>query len=244
MDYRVNKRTRFWLLSIGTLLAVGVTLSLGRWQLSRAAEKEAMLASIGERGRQLELAGATLLGHMAAQDLMHRRISARGRWLADRTVFLDNRVMNAQTGFYVVTPLQIEGSRVAVLVQRGWAPRNFADRTRLPKVDSPAGVVEVSGRVAAPPSRLLEMGRPGAGAIRQNLDLTQFSAEIQMPTAAVTILQTGDVGDGLLRDWPPVNMGVEKNYGYAFQWFGLSALLAILYVWFQIVRRFIARKKT
>jgi len=131
-----------------------------------------------------------------------------------------------------------------VLVQRGWVPRNFADRTLLPKVDSPAGVVEVSGRVAPAPSRLLEMGRPEAGVIRQNLDLTQFSAEIQMPTAAVTILQTGDVGDGLLRDWPPVNMGVEKNYGYAFQWFGLSALLAILYVWFQIVRRFIARKKT
>ena len=244
MDYRVNKRTRFWLLSIGTLLAVGVTLSLGRWQLSRAAEKEAILASIEERGRQVELAGGSLLGNMAAQELMHRRISARGRWLAERTVFLDNRVMNAQTGFYVVTPLQIEGSRVAVLVQRGWAPRNFADRTRLPKVDSPAGVVEVSGRVAPPPSRLLEMGRSEAGVIRQNLDLTRFSAEIQMPMAPVSILQTGDAGDGLLRDWPPVNMGVEKNYGYAFQWFGLSALLAILYVWFQIVRRFIARKKT
>jgi surfeit locus 1 family protein len=243
MDYRVNERIKFWLITLGTLVAIGITVSLGRWQLSRAAEKEAMHASIEERGQQAVLAGTTLLGSMPADELVHRRISVKGRWLADQIVFLDNRVMNGQTGFYVVTPLQIEGSRLAVLVQRGWVPRNFAERTLLPKVDSPAGVVEVSGRVAPPPTKLLEMGRPEAGVIRQNLDLAQFSAEIQLPMAEVSILQTGDPGDGLLRDWPPVNMGVEKNYGYAFQWFGLSALVAILYVWFQIVRRFIARKK-
>jgi cytochrome oxidase assembly protein ShyY1 len=30
--------------------------------------------------------------------------------------------------FYVVTPLLLEGSGAVVLVQRGWAPRNFVDR--------------------------------------------------------------------------------------------------------------------
>jgi surfeit locus 1 family protein len=239
----VNERIKFWLMTLGTLVAIGITVSLGRWQLSRAAEKEATHASIEARGQQPELSGTTLLGGMPADELVHRRISVRGRWLADRIVFLDNRVMNGQTGFYVVTPLQIDGSRLAVLVQRGWVPRNFSDRTLLPRVDSPAGVVEVAGRLAPPPTKLLEMGRPQGGVIRQNLDLAQFSAEIQMPMAPVSILQMGVAGDGLLRDWPPVNMGVEKNYGYAFQWFGLSALLAILYVWFQIVRRYIARKK-
>jgi len=33
-----------------------------------------------------------------------------------------------------------------------------------------------------------------------------------------------------------VASGVEKHHGYAFQWFGLSALIALLYVWFQIVQ--------
>jgi len=36
-----------------------------------------------------------------------------------------------------------------------------------------------------------------------------------------------------------VGTGVDKHYGYAFQWFGLCGLMALLYVWFQIVRRFI-----
>jgi surfeit locus 1 family protein len=44
------------------------------------------------------------------------------------------------------------------------------------------------------------------------------------------------VADGLRRDWPVVDAGLGKHYGYAFQWFGLSALFAGLYVWFQLLR--------
>jgi surfeit locus 1 family protein len=45
------------------------------------------------------------------------------------------------------------------------------------------------------------------------------------------------------RDWPAVSSGVDKHYGYAFQWFGLCGLIALLYVWFQIVRRFIRPRR-
>jgi surfeit locus 1 family protein len=239
----VNERTKFWLVSIGTVIAVGVTLSLGRWQLSRAAEKEAIQASIEERTLQVELDGATLLGNMPVNDLVHRRIALKGRWLADKTVFLDNRQMNGRPGFYVVTPLQLDGSRLAVLVQRGWVARNFDDRSRVPTIATSQDLVEVAGRLAPPPAKLYELGAAEAGTIRQNLDMAQFSAEIKVSLAPASILQTGAANDGLLRDWPAVNTGVDRHYGYAFQWFGLSALFAILYVWFQIVRRFLARKK-
>ena len=43
-------------------------------------------------------------------------------------------------------------------------------------------------------------------------------------------------GDGLARDWPAPAADVHKHYGYAFQWFSLSALTVILYVWFQVLR--------
>jgi surfeit locus 1 family protein len=237
----VSEHTKFWLVSVITVIAVGTTLSLGRWQLSRASEKEYLQASIDARGRQAELDGATLLGRLPLEDLIHRRITVRGRWLAANTVFLDNRQMNAKPGFYVVTPLQLEGSRQAVLVQRGWVPRNFNERTQVPRVDTLPGVVEVAGRLAPPPAKLYELGTAQPGPIRQNLDLAQFSAEVGVPLVPVSILQTGAASEGLLREWPVVSTGIDKHYGYAFQWFGLSALMAILYVWFQIVRRFISR---
>jgi surfeit locus 1 family protein len=239
----VSERSKFWLVSIVTVCMVGVTLSLGRWQLSRAAEKEALQMSIEERGRQAELDGSALLGTLPAEQLLHRRISARGRWLADKTVFLDNRPMNAKPGFYVVTPLQLDGSQQAVLVQRGWAPRNFNDRAQTPRIDTPGGGVEVTGLIVPPPAKLYELGSPVAGPIRQNLDLAQFSVEAGVALTPLLIQQTGAASEGLLREWPAVSAGSDKNYGYAFQWFGLSALMAILYVWFQIVRRFFKRPR-
>ncbi|KAB7565604.1 SURF1 family protein, partial [Verminephrobacter sp. Larva24] len=83
-------------------------------------------------------------------------------------------------------------------------------------------------------------GGDGASSrIRQNLDLAAFRAETGLALANLTVLQTGPASEGLRRDWPAIDTGVDKHYGYAFQWFGLCGLMAVLYVWFQIVRRFI-----
>jgi surfeit locus 1 family protein len=42
--------------------------------------------------------------------------------------------------------------------------------------------------------------------------------------------------DKLLRRWAQPNYGSEKNYGYMVQWWALSALITLLYVWFQWIR--------
>ena len=166
---------------------------------------------------------------------MYRPIQLRGTWLAQYTVFLDNRQMNGKAGFYVVTPLQLEGSRAAVLVERGWAPRNFMRREQLPPVETPPGQVEVRGRLAPPPAKLYEFAGAGEGSIRQNLDLAQWRAETGLALPDVAVRQTGGPSEGLLREWPEASSGAEKNYGYAFQWWALSALISILYVWFQFI---------
>ncbi len=247
-----RQRSSFWLLTIATVLAVGVTLSLGRWQLSRAAEKEQYQASVEARGQEASLSVQALLENIKGDALIHRRIEVRGHWLADKTVFLDNRQMNAKPGFYVLTPLQLEGRSEVVLVQRGWVARNFMDRAVLPIIQSPMGVVTVAGRSAPPPAKLFELGQnpgnnPGnsqgitqASAIRQNLDWAQFKAETHLNLLPLSIQQQGAPSEGLLREWPQPASGIDKHYGYAFQWFGLSALITLLYVWFQLVKRFLA----
>ncbi len=231
----MNARFRFCLIALSTLLAVALTLSLGRWQLRRAAQKEAFQAHIdaGTALPKLTSQALTVQGDQLLQ--LHRLVLLRGRWLAQRTVYLENRQMNNRQGFYVVTPLQLEGSANVVLVQRGWVARNFIDRTLLPKIDTPAASVEIEGRIAPPPSKLFEFEASETGPIRQNLDMKQFASEVGAPLLGVSVQQLGPASEGLQRDWPPVEAGVEKHYGYAFQWFALSALLAILYVWFQIV---------
>ena len=235
----MSSRWKFWLITGVSLLAVAVTLALGRWQLSRAAQKQAVQASISAKADLSPLDGLALAARADPVSEIHRGVILRGHWLAQRTVYLDNRPMINKAGLYVVTPLALEGSATVVLVQRGWVVRNFVDRTSVPKIETPTGVVEIQGRIAPPPAKLYELGGPETGLIRQNLDIAHFSTELGLPLLAVSVQQTGAASDGLLREWPLVSTGVDRNYGYAFQWFGLSGLIAILYVWFQIVRRFI-----
>jgi surfeit locus 1 family protein len=239
---------RFWLITLAAVAAILVTASLGRWQLSRAAQKQALQSLLDQRAalppidnRQL---GGQVDGAGNTQDLTHRAVLLQGRWVPEYTVYLDNRQMQGRPGFFVLTPLRLEGGDgVVVLVQRGWVPRNFQDRKLLPPVQTAPGVVQLTGRIAPPPSRLYEFqsadSSQGSSRIRQNLDLAAFRTETGLALMNLSVLQTGPASDGLQRDWPVIGAGVDKHYGYAFQWFGLSSLIALLYVWFQLVRRFL-----
>ena len=168
--------------------------------------------------------------------LIHRRLVVTGRWLPNHTVFLDNRQMNAKPGFFVLTPLQIEATGEVLVVQRGWAQRSFTDRAALPSVQTSEDRVQIEGHLAPWPSRLYDFGGAETGPIRQNLDLNAYRQETGLKVLEVTLLQSGGPSEGLLREWPLVASGVAKHHGYAFQWFGLSGLIALLYVWFQIVQ--------
>ena len=230
---------RFWVIAAAALLGAFITLQLGLWQLSRAAEKQALQADIDARTALPPLDTAALGGSQAPHVWMHRRVSLRGHWLDRHTVYLENRQMDGKPGFYVLTPLQLDGAAQVVLVQRGWVQRHFNDRTALPELPPAVGTVQVDGRIAPPPAKLYAFESREQGKIRQNLDLAGFAQETGLPLAAYSILQTGPQGDGLLRDWAAIQTGVAKHHGYAFQWFALSGLITVLFIWFQIVRRFI-----
>lgn len=236
---RAALTARFWVIAAAALLGISVTMELGFWQLSRAAEKRALQQAIDQRAAQPPVDNAALAGATMASHGMHRRVNLSGRWLGQYTVYLDNRQMDGKPGFFVLTPLQLDGvSRTVVMVQRGWVPRDFINRTALPELPQTGEVVLIEGRIAPPPSKLYEFESQARGNIRQNLDLAGFAQETDLPLADYSVLQTGPQGDGLRRDWAPIQTGVAKHHGYAFQWFALGALILVLFVWFQIVRRF------
>jgi surfeit locus 1 family protein len=85
----------------------------------------------------------------------------------------------------------------------------------------------------------LAPGAAATGPIRQNLVLADFARETGLKLLPLVVVQE-DVAqapdDGLLRQWPAPAVDVHKHYGYAFQWFALSALVLVLYVWFQVLK--------
>ena len=235
---------------VATLLMVLLTARLGVWQLDRADQKIRLQNALEERGRWPALHQDGLPSAPdQAQANYHRPVQLQGHWVADATVFLENRQMKGRPGFFVFTPLLLESTGSpprAILVQRGWLPRDNNDRTRLPAVPTASDLVQVSGLMAPPPARLFEFEATNKGRIRQNLDVTAYSLETGLPLLPYSVVQTtGDqaAADGLLRDWPAPTVDVHKHHGYAFQWFSLAALLTGLYLWFQLFKPWRARHR-
>jgi len=241
---KLSRKVRFWVLTAAAVLVACVTFSLGQWQLRRAAQKQDLQLAIEAQSNQAILKAQDLADFKSMRDAVHRRATLKGIWRPEQTVFLDNRQMNGKPGFIVITPLVLDGTGQIILVQRGWAPRNFASRAALPEIQTPLGVVTVRGRIAPPPSKLYEFKGAESGRIRQNIDIAIFSREVALPLLAVSMVQIGPANEGLLRDWAAPNVGVEKHYGYAFQWFGLCVLTVGLYVWFQFINSWRIRRKT
>lgn len=237
----MKPRLRFWLIAIATLAGVSITSSLGVWQLSRAAQKEAIRSAMDAQSSATPMVNQELFAQ--SEPPMYRRAVIRGTWMAKHTVFLDNRQMLGRVGFHVVTPLLLEDQNVAILVQRGWVPRNFTQRESLPDVETPQGVVQITGRMAPLPGKLYAFMEGESGAIRQNLDLDTAKKETGLPLVAFTLQQTGSPSEGLLREWPAINTGVDKHYGYALQWFGIGIVMIILFCWTQFVRPALQRRK-
>jgi len=224
---------------VAALAGVAFAARLGVWQLDRARQKVELQASLEARSREPALDAASLARSAdAARAQQHRRVAVRGRWLAERTVFLDNRQMDGKVGFFVVTPLALDAAPATVLVERGWAPRSFTAREALPRIETPSSTVSVAGVVAPAPSRLLEFAAAASGPIRQNLDIDAFARETGLALLPLTIVQheSGATADGLVRHWPAPAADVQKHYGYAAQWFAIAAGIAFLYVWHRFIR--------
>ncbi|MDP1901647.1 MAG: SURF1 family protein [Rubrivivax sp.] len=224
---------------VAAVATAALTARAGLWQLDRAAQKNRLQAALTAQRALPALAVQDLAADAAAAAAqLQRSVVLEGRWLAAQTVYLDNRTMNGRAGFFAVTPLWL-GDGSAVLVQRGWLPRDPVDRTRIVAPPPPEGPVRLLGRIAPEPSRLYEFAAAASGPIRQNLDLQGFALETGLRLRPLTVVQEDGAGaaqDGLLRQWPAPAADVHKHYGYAFQWFAMSALVIGLYVWFQLIR--------
>ena len=230
---------RRFIVLLAALAAALATARLGVWQLDRAAQKIALHDARQARG-VLPPLDAPALARTAqkAAEQAHRRVRLEGTWLGGYSIHLDNRQMNGRPGFFLLTPLQI-GPGDVVLVQRGWLPRDPIERTRLAETATPEGVVRVDGHIAPDIARLYEFEPAASGPIRQNLDIAGYARETGLPLRPLLVLQSEDAAapaDGLKRQWAPAAPDVSKHYGYALQWFALSALITGLYVWYQLLR--------
>ena len=220
--------------TLAALFFFVLTLWLGNWQSERADTKRALQARYDAA---LEAAAIPVGGTLLDRDsVLYRRVEVKGTFDDAQTILLDNRVYNGVAGYHVLTPLKIQGSQLAILVNRGWVAAGRS-RDQLPETPAPQGVIKLAGMATDPHSRYVElMQSTSQGRVWQNLDFERFAANYGARLQPVLLLQTNRTEDGLVRDWPRPDTGVSMHVGYAFQWYSLATTLTVLWLVLNVKR--------
>ncbi len=229
---RAPRRFRPALLpTLAMVAAVVVCVAAGRWQQGRMHAKEALRAQLDAAARMpaVELSALPRAADWPA--LRYRQVVAAGIYRAPVQILVDNRIHDGRAGYHVVTPLELRDGRT-VLVNRGWVAQG-ASRAVLPAVPPPSGQVTVEGRIELPAAGYFELEREaGTGPVWQNLDPARFAAATGVDVLPVVIEQTAAPapGDGLVRDWPAPDFGVDRHRIYMVQWYAFAALAFALWL--------------
>ena len=222
--------------TVAVMLLFPALLALGFWQLDRAAQQAARYSQYQDRRNMepLDLDTAPLVGSNTGT-LLWRRVSIRGIYDGATHYLLDNQVLNGQAGYLVYTPLRLVPGEIRVLVNRGWLPAD-ADRSQLPRLPTPAGVVSLDGLIKdVPVTGILLSGDTwedlAGGMVRvQNVDLNNIARNSGHQFLPFIIRLDAVSEAGFERHWNDPGSGREKHLGYAFQWFLMSVALIIIYL--------------
>jgi surfeit locus 1 family protein len=220
-----------------TLLLLIVLLGLGRWQLARMHEKEALFA-------RFEAAGASIrdLALLPVDEApLFQRVGTIGAYDTAHQFLLDNLTHEGRVGYQVLTPLVIDAGRT-VMVNRGWLPAP-PTREELPVIDVPTHERSVTGRLNDLPSAGIALDAPPVPSdtpwprVVSYPTMAQLEVTLGRPLHPRVLQLDPDQPDGFVREWKPSTFPPERHFGYAVTWFTLAATLLVLYCFAGLRRR-------
>lgn len=221
-------RPSLWM-SVCVLLALGVLLTLGFWQVQRLGWKQDLITKIEQRMSEEPIA----LPQAYKDDLRYRAISVTGTFLNDKQDLLFGRSHKGSTGYLSLMPFQLTDGRL-VLVNRGWVSSTRQTADLWPEGDFD-GEIEIVGLLQKAPARKnnkpyseseikaesLFKVEPKLIAIRQDLpDLLPFYLD--------------QIGPQNLGDYPVLlakRVEVTNNHlQYAITWFAFALIMLVIYL--------------
>ena len=223
-----------WRMTLFVIVMLPLVLSLGAWQLERAAYKQGLMDAYFDKLGALPIEPEIEIDAEAGL-APFTRVRVRGKYLPMQ-LLLDNQIDNSKIGYWVYAPFTAAGA--TWLVNRGWVPAPRL-RSNLPEVAAlPVGEVSLVALVWPDTGTLPLFGEEAVQHISdsvmrvQRLDIEALEALLDIPLAGQELrLEAGQ--PGLLKAAPQtIGFGVERHQGYAFQWFGLALALVTLYYFY------------
>ena len=230
---------RKWLLTtLLVLAAMAVLARLGVWQLDRLAQRRAFNARVMA---ETDLPALRLDTSSVQDDLPsmeYRQVTVIGEYDFAHQVALRNQVWQGNYGVRLLTPLRIDGTDQAVLVDRGWISDQDYKAGDWSQFDE-HGKVTVNGVIRAPQTKP-DFGRisdptPVPGGPFQNAwnlaNIAQMAKQVPYPLLGIYIQQAPDPSWTELpyRSSPELDLTEGPHQSYAIQWFSFAAVLGLGY---------------
>lgn len=231
MPNEIDKAPPKWrmpLLGVIALIMILAMLRLGIWQLDRAEQKSEIANQLALRASQpaSELQAISII-ESQAQAARFRSVILTGHYLSDKTMLVDNQVINGSVGYQVFTPFVIDGFDQQVLIARGWVSVGES-REIIPEIYTNEQTQTLTGRLNNPPAEPPLWNDDYAvrkGQVWQYLPISEVSSVLDAKVFPLVVELAPEASDSaeLVRKWPEIDdQWVAKHQGYAFQWFAMA----------------------
>lgn len=233
-----------WKLTLFYLLLFPLLVGLGFWQLYRADYKQGLQDLYDQRAAA---APVSLSDLKPQQDVAYLPVKLQGRFDNQHHFLLDNRVLNGQPGYEVISGFMLEPAvpmMAAGLVDRVWVNRGWVamqrDRQNLPVIEVVEGIQQIQGQLITPTEAFVLADVPLSGQwpeVIQSIELTVMNERLGTQRALPYLLRLAEDAPGSFQvNWQPVSTAPQKSLGYAAQWFLMALVLTGLFVWAGIQR--------
>lgn len=161
------------------------------------------------------------------------RLQLQGKVQSKQYWLLDNRTLNGQPGYDVLTLFYPTGSALGLLVNFGWVPQGLS-RNKLPQIDLPEQQLRITvqlkqGDLAGFYLPGAERAGTGWPKLIQFIDVHQQAQQSQAQLVDF-IAYAVDSRGFAQPHYQPVVMPPEKHRAYALQWLLLSLSAAVVFI--------------
>jgi surfeit locus 1 family protein len=233
--------SRQWIFTtILAIIAAGVMVRLGFWQLDRLASRRALNERILA---QVDASPLNLDSEFLADDIdlcmmEYRKVEVRGEYAHSQQVSWRNQVYQNRVGVSLLTPLVIQGAEQAILVNRGWIPAEDASPENWAKYDEDGEVIVIGVLRCSQTEQIFNVQpdpthEPGQTALEawNYININQISQQVDLELLSVYIHQYP--GEGLphlpVRSVLDIEVTEGPHLSYTIQWFGFAGALLIGY---------------
>lgn len=227
-DFIENKNFRRFFPPLAATFLIVLFVSLGLWQLDRAAEKNRVQAMF-----EGDASYTRVTGNMPVTEFQN--IEADGQYLDQQQVLIDNMFLDGRPGFYAITAFRYATDEPLLIVNRGWIARSGTNAAK-PDLGVAADMRTIRGRAGFLPRVGIRSGEAFRGeddwpktAIYPTIE--DLSGVLGEDLLSFVLLLNPDADDGFVRRWQSRERGPMMHYGYALQWFAMAAAVAGIFLW-------------